>query len=184
MESHRREVRDAILESAATLVAERGLLSVTRSEIAQNAGIGRATLYKYFRDVEAILLAWHDRQIEAHLAHLEDLRYGLALPFKRLEAVLEGYALISTRRHGHQDAALAEFLHRDSHVEHARRKLREMIGDLLAASVETGDVRADVPPAELASYCLHALGAARDATSKTALRRLLAVTLGGLRPPK
>jgi Bacterial regulatory proteins, tetR family len=46
----------------------------TMSQIAEETGIGRATLYKYFPDVEAILLAWHDRQIAAHIAYLEEVR--------------------------------------------------------------------------------------------------------------
>ncbi|MGI9022907.1 MAG: TetR/AcrR family transcriptional regulator, partial [Acidimicrobiales bacterium] len=60
IEDHRREVRDAILDTTAAMVTERGLLSVTMSQIAEETGIGRATLYKYFPGVEAILLAWHD----------------------------------------------------------------------------------------------------------------------------
>ena len=65
IEAHRREVRDAILDTTAALVAEHGLRSVTMSQIAEKTGIGRATLYKYFPDVEAILPAWHERQITA-----------------------------------------------------------------------------------------------------------------------
>jgi len=65
IEEHRREVREAILDTTVALVAEHGLLSVTMSQIAEETGIGRATLYKYFPDVEAILLAWHERQINA-----------------------------------------------------------------------------------------------------------------------
>jgi AcrR family transcriptional regulator len=56
IESHRREVRDAIVDTAAALVAEHGLASVTMSQIAGETGIGRAMLYKYFPDVEAIHL--------------------------------------------------------------------------------------------------------------------------------
>lgn len=67
IEAHRREVREAILDTTAALVTEHGLLSLTMSQIAEETRIGRATLYKYFPDVEAILLAWHDRQITAHL---------------------------------------------------------------------------------------------------------------------
>ncbi|HEX5902785.1 MAG TPA: helix-turn-helix domain-containing protein, partial [Actinomycetota bacterium] len=48
VDAHRREVRSAVLDAAADLVAERGLRSVTMSEIAHRSGIGRATLYKYF----------------------------------------------------------------------------------------------------------------------------------------
>ena len=49
IDAHRREVRHAILHATGALVAEHGLLSVTMSQIAEQAGIGRATLYKYFR---------------------------------------------------------------------------------------------------------------------------------------
>src|SRR6266508_4210937 len=66
IEAHRREVRDATLDTAAKLVAEHGLRAVTMSQIAEHTGIGRATLYKYFSGVEAILLAWHERQITGH----------------------------------------------------------------------------------------------------------------------
>src|SRR5215207_7470460 len=48
IQAHRREVRDAILETAAALVAQHGLRAVTMSQIAEETGIGRATLYKYF----------------------------------------------------------------------------------------------------------------------------------------
>src|SRR5260221_14473930 len=78
IEAHRREVRDAILSSTAALVLERGLRSVTMSQIAEETGIGRATLYKYFPDVDAILQAWHAREITHHLhqpAQTRD-RYG------------------------------------------------------------------------------------------------------------
>src|SRR5215207_197927 len=56
IEAHRAAVREAILDTAMVLVAEQGLRSVTMSQIAEKTGIGRATLYKYFSDVEAILL--------------------------------------------------------------------------------------------------------------------------------
>ena len=45
-----------------------------------------------------------------------------------------------------------------------------------------GAVREDVPPAELTSYCLHALTAASRLASKVAVHRLVTVTLAGLRP--
>jgi hypothetical protein len=59
-----------------------------------------------------------------------------------------------------------------------------MIRDLLTEAAKTGDVRDDVAPEELASYCLHALTAASSLPSKAAVRRLVAVTLAGLRPPR
>jgi len=111
IEVHRREVRDAILETTWALVAEHGLLSVTMSRIAEETGIGRATLYKYFPDVEAILLAWHERQITGHLEHLAEVRDQAGGAAERLEAVLGAYALISHESHGHHDSELMTFLH-------------------------------------------------------------------------
>jgi len=184
IEAHRREVREAILDTTAALVAEHGLLSVTMSQIAEETGIGRATLYKYFSDVEAILHAWHERQITGHLEYLAEVRDRAGDAGERLEAVLEGYALIARESRGHHDTELAALMHRDPQVARAEQQLRAMIRDLLIEGAETGDLRNDVAPDELASYCLHALTAASSLPSKTAVRRLVRVTLAGLRSPR
>ncbi|MGH2555419.1 MAG: TetR/AcrR family transcriptional regulator, partial [Actinomycetota bacterium] len=144
-------------------------------------GIGRATLYKYFSDVEAILFAWHERQITRHLEYLAEVRDqagGGAV--ERLEAVLTAYALISHDSHGHHDSELAAFLRRDEQIPRAQEQLRDMIRDLLTEGAKAGDLRDDVAPDELAGYCLHALTAASKPTSKAAVRRLVTVILAGL----
>jgi AcrR family transcriptional regulator len=179
--AHRREVRDAILDTTAALVAEQGLRSVTMSQIAEETGIGRATLYKYFSDVEAILLDWHERQITGHLEYLAEVRDQAGDAGQRLEAVLEAYALISHESHGQHNAELAAFLHRGEQLARAQQQLRHMIRDLVSEVAETGDLRDDVAPDELASYCLHALAAAGSLPTKAAVRRLVTVTLAGLR---
>jgi AcrR family transcriptional regulator len=183
IEAHRREVQDAIVDTTATLVAERGLRSVTMSQIAEETGIGRATLYKYFPDVEAILHAWHDRQITRHLDHLAQVRDQAGDPMERLAAVLEAYGLISRESRGHHDRELAAFLHRGEGLPHARNQLHRMIRDLLADAAAAGELRDDVAPDELASYSLSALEAASELPSKPAVRRLVEVILAGLRPP-
>jgi AcrR family transcriptional regulator len=186
IEAHRRAVRDAILDTTAVLVAEQGLRSVTMSQIAERTGIGRATLYKYFPDVEAILLAWHERQITGHLEYLAEVRDQAGGAVERLEAVLEAYALISHGRYSHEHPGpeLAALLHRGMHVTEAQQQVHDMIEDLLTEAAETGDVRGDIAPEELASYCLHALAAASSLPSKAAVRRLVSVTLAGLRLPR
>jgi AcrR family transcriptional regulator len=176
--AHRRAVRDATLNTTAALVTKRGLRSVTMSQIAEETGIGRATLYKYFSDVEAILVAWHERQIAGHLEHLARLRDEVGDAGQRLEAVLEAYALI---QHAHPSGELSALLHQGEHVARAHLKLRDFVRDLLADAVETGHVRDDVATDELTEYCLHALEAASNLRSKAAVRRLLDVTLVGLR---
>jgi AcrR family transcriptional regulator len=179
--AHRRQVHDAILDTTAALVAARGLRSVTMSQIAEETGIGRATLYKYFPDVEAVLLAWHDRHVTGHLADLAALREQPGSAAERLAAVLGTYALIQHKRHATELAAL---LHRGEHVARAQQHLRALIRDLLIEATDEGAVRDDVAPEELASYCLSALAAASSLPSEAAVHRLVAVTLAGLRPPR
>jgi len=181
IESHRRAVRDATLDTTATLVGQHGLAGVTMSQIAKETGIGRATLYKYFPDVEAILLAWHERQITGHLEQLVKVRDQAGDAGRRLGAVLTAYALIS---HSHHSSELATLLHRGPHVIAAQRQLHDFIRELLIEGAETGSIRDDVPPDELATYCLHALTAASSTPNRPAVRRLVAVTLAGLRPPR
>ena len=189
IEAHRRSVEEAILDAAGALVVERGVRAVTMSEVAAATGIGRATLYKYFPDVEAILVAWHERQVASHLTELEALRDGADSPGERLRAVLEGYALLQhglAAHHGggqpHSGGSdIAVQLHRGDHVARADRQLREFMRDVLAECGEAGAVRADVPADELARYSLHALTAA-SGLSKAAVRRLVEVTLAGLSP--
>jgi len=180
IEEHRRTVHDATLDATAALVREHGLASVTMSQIAAAAGIGRATLYKYFPDVEAILVAWHDRLITRHLRQLAEARDAAAGPAGRLEAVLTAFALI---QHQHHDTELpVALLHRGEHVARAQQQLRDLVSDLLAAGAQAGVVRTDIAPGELASYCLHALTGAGSLPSEAAVRRLLSVTMSGLRP--
>jgi len=208
IETHRREVNNAILETTAALVGEHGLASVTMSEIAEKTGIGRATLYKYFPDVEAILIAWHERHVTHHLERLTEVRDRAGDPRERLEAVLEAYALISHERaqahapqrshgytrersHAHSEdhphppfaTELASYVHRGKHVADAERLLSDFVRDLLADAAKAGDIRADVAPDELADFCIHALGAASVLKSTPAVQRLVAVTLAGLRRP-
>ncbi len=181
IQAHRRAVRDATLDATAALVTEHGLAAVTMSKIAEETGIGRATLYKYFADVEAILLAWHERQVASHLNQLAEVRDQAGAAGERLQAVLEAYALI---RHEHHGSDLAALLHRGEHIARAHQQLSDFIRDLLTEGAEAGELRDDIAPAELANYCLHALTAASSLPSKAAVRRLVAITLAGLRPPR
>ena len=181
IEAHKRSVRDAITDTAAALVDEYGLRAVTMAQIAEASGIGRATLYKYFPDVEAMLLAWHERQVTHHLELLVEAGDRAADPRLRLESVLRELARHRGSRRGGHHPELAALLHQDHHLVHAEKRLAAFLRDLIADAAAAGEVREDVPPTELARYCLHALGAASSVASKAAVDRLVTVTLGGLR---
>lgn len=196
IEAHRAAVRDAILETTAALVDEHGLASVTMSQIAETTGIGRATLYKYFPDVDTILLAWHEREVTRHLDHLAEARDNTADESRRLESVLKAYAHLhqqQAQHHRHEHHAgeghhprqhhreLAAFVHQGEHISRAYQQLHAFIRDLIADAAQAGEVRQDIAPDELATYCIHALAAANTLPSKAAVHRLVEITLSGLR---
>jgi AcrR family transcriptional regulator len=181
IDGHRRAVRAAVVEAAAALVGEHGLAGVTMSAIASTAGIGRATLYKHFPDVESVLLAWHEQHIEQHLARLVEVRERATEPGERLAAVLTAYA--QAVRH-QQGAGIAAILHGGPHVAHAQRRLADFLRAALEEAARLGRLRTDVPVDELAIYCLHAVEAAADLRTTEATDRLIEVVLTGLAPAR
>lgn len=183
IESHRVAVRQAVLDTTAALVVEGGLSAATMSQIAERAGIGRATLYKYFPDVEAILVAWHQDQVAAHIAQLTELQTGRGDAWDRLEAVLFGYAQIARHRSRHHGGDLSALVHRDENVLRAEHQLIDLFSGLLTEVAQAGRLRGDVPPKELAQFCIHALGTAGSLRSEAAVLRLVDVTLSALHGP-
>lgn len=189
IDEHRRTVHAAILDAAAALVTEQGLAAVTMSQIAAHAGIGRATLYKYFPDVEAIVVAWHERLVEQHLTQLTHAAAIDTAPAERLRLVLTTLAELSGGRHQPGTAGhgpdLAVPLHRAEHLRQARHHLHKLLTGVVQAAVDAGTVRGDVPAGELAAFCQHALGAAAAGPlTRPARDRLVELTLAALHPPR
>jgi hypothetical protein len=59
-----------------------------------------------------------------------------------------------------------------------------MLRKVIAEAAKRGRLRKDVSPEELASFCLNALAGASTVSSMAAVRRLVSVTIAGLRPPR
>lgn len=182
IETHRHDVREAILDRTWSLAAQNGPMSVTMSQIALEVGIGRATLYKYFPDVETILNAGHERHVLDHLAQLDGLRRQTSDPGDTLEAVARAYAQICNHRSQHATIEMSALLHAPEHVTAAENRLLTLFKDVLSDAISNGQVRDDIKPEELAVYCLHALGAAASLPSQAGTRRLVKVVLTALRP--
>lgn len=179
--AHRREVGDAILDATIALVEAHGLRGVTMSQIADATGIGRATLYKYYPDVESILRAWHERHVAMHLEQVEALCRGPGTALHRFSAVLEAYAFI---RHAQPKGELFAALHHGEDVAEAHGRLLTVVRRLLSECVEAGKARRDASVNELATFCIHAIGAASNLPSKSAVRRLVTVIVAGIKTPR
>jgi AcrR family transcriptional regulator len=165
-----RDLREVIVAAAAELVAEQGITSVAMAHVAERAQITRATLYKYFPDVRAMLDAWHERHVAANLDAIIAARDGGRSPRDRITRVLETYAELVYRQHSPE---LLAFAGDSEHTIRAYAKLTKLVRDLIA----DGPFRDDVPAGELASFCISALAAATRVGSAAAARRLARVAV-------
>lgn len=162
IDTHRRQVTNAILDATAELIAEHGPMSVAMAAIAERAGIGRATLYKYFPDVESILVAWHTRDFASHVQHLKALA-------EREDMTLSDVAdLVRKQRHHHTHGSAGELIDMlaqtvagfATHIEDAvHNEVLAALTQLLTKLTRAGEVRSDVKPQVLAQWLLHAVHA-------------------------
>lgn len=179
VETHRQAVREAILHAVHDELRAHGLAGITMSGIAHRAGIGRATLYKYFPDVRSLLDVAHEQHISEHVAALRALAETATAAEDRLVSVLALYLRICTERVRHGDADVMSLLHRPDVVSHADEQLLALFTTMLTEAVHAGLVRDDTPPQDLARFCLQSL-AAGDPRNEPEDSPLLRLTLAGL----
>ncbi|MET3901339.1 AcrR family transcriptional regulator [Devosia sp. UYZn731] len=177
IDTHRQAVRDAVLDAIGTLVEQKGIGGVTMSDVALGAGISRATLYKYFADVDTALLAWHERQVEQHLTHLEAARASAPDALAGLLAVLTAYTRL---QRGSHEAGVPSFLHQRSNMAPAHHRLLHLVRDCIADAAAAGGLRTDYSATELTQYCLGTLSGAGLPASSSGRERYLELVLDGL----
>ena len=165
IDTHRRQVNDAVLDATAELIAQDGPMSVTMSAIAERAGIGRATLYKYFPDVEAILVAWHGRDFAGHLERLTALVESETVTLRDVAA----FVRVQRGQHPHRTGAdlvgnLAHTLAGAQGVmeDAIEREVVVALTALIVRLAQRKEVRVDQEPELLARWLLHAVHAPAD----------------------
>jgi len=168
------------METTWQLAVANGPLSVTMSQVAHEAGIGRATLYKYFPDVESVLHARHEQHVLDHLARLRELRDQSDNPGDRLAAVTHAYAQICHHRARHGTVELSALIHQPDRVDRAETELLALFHEVIADAASAGAPRLGPSADERALYCVHALGAAGSLATQDAVRRLADFVLRSL----
>ncbi|MDP8976785.1 MAG: TetR/AcrR family transcriptional regulator [Actinomycetota bacterium] len=179
MDSHRRQVNDAILDATAQLIAEHGPFSVAMSAIAERAQIGRATLYKYFPDVESILLAWHARHFAEHLNELKSLTEAEKVTLQDLTEFIHHQRRHSPSRNGADVlGTLAHTLAWAGGVPGGaiEDEIVAVLTRLLTRLGRDKEVRDDEDPQLLARWLLHASHAPNDLADR-AVSQLVADSL-------
>ena len=97
---HHGNLREALVEAALTLIAEKGPAGFTIAEVARLAGVSSAAPYRHFRDADALLAEVALRGFE-HLTTALTAAWndGRPFPVRAFEAVGRAYlAFAITRR--------------------------------------------------------------------------------------
>lgn len=135
----------AIVDAAATLLAEQGYEAATLKAIGERAGIPTASLYHYFSDrhqVEAELVARHLRELEARLSALAD-NTELHTLRDAVDAVVDSYVVYLRE---HSDFVQLWFAGRSPTVTATARTFDEaQAARFWNLLVERRFIRADTP---------------------------------------
>src|ERR671920_1727181 len=73
--------REQILEAATRVFAEKGFRRATTRDVARTAGVSEGTIYNYFKNKDALLMAILDRLNETE-RRAEDFEEGMATDFR------------------------------------------------------------------------------------------------------
>lgn len=160
----RQQTRDLVLDTALRLFNEHGYLGVRVEDIAQQAGVSRATFYKHFAEREQILAELFERLLGADSAPTESLDPpDSATSEHQVTTAVED----AVRRMLSQED-LARFVY-SLPVRHSALLRPEVattppvfveVTHLLEQGVQRGEVRDDIPVDLLARHVLAALEAA------------------------
>jgi AcrR family transcriptional regulator len=182
------EARERLLVAAEACYAERGPTRTRMSDIATKAGVNRSTVYYYFPNKDAVLVAAFVRALSVVLASTEHCWHGDEPFLDRLVA-----ACLAGNAAARASPTVRLLIRNDeaAHTYHAaersalwRDKLAEALGHRIAEAASAGEVRSDLTPDTLArwvtriNFSLMAEPAsAEDGGEEGILRDLLAASL-------
>ncbi len=148
--------REQILKAATRVFAEKGFRRATTREVARDAGVSEGTIYNYFDDKDALLMAIMDQLNETE-RRAEDFRESLAGDF---EGFFEGYlrrrmALIWENREVFR-VVLSEMLVdaglREGYLREVLEPTMRIAEENLRSRLEQGEVRETDP--SLTARCI------------------------------
>jgi TetR/AcrR family transcriptional regulator, mexCD-oprJ operon repressor len=150
----RDRIATGILDTAATVLAERGE-SASMAEIADAAGVSRATLYRYFPSREALLRGLADAAAAELRERIADAELD-AIPVREAIARLTR-GLVTA---GGKYVALARFGSKPADAQETQRDLAEPVHRLFRRGIADGTLRTDLPPELLVQFFTGLLEAA------------------------
>lgn len=96
---HRELTRTRLFEALGELMTEQPFESITMSQIASRAHVGRTAVYNHFADKEVLLLAFIRRITTQFSAKLDEALSGLDDPVAQLRMYIRAHLEMTTRYH-------------------------------------------------------------------------------------
>lgn len=151
----REEVRTALLEAVGALIQRLGYRKTSVEDIAQEAGVSRATAYLYFPNKEALVMAWIERSDQRHLEQLKSLAQEKGTVRERVAAFLLARVMIRfdsaqayTKSIDEMIAALRSRSLEQRSLHHEQQAI--VIAELLREGVQSGEWKALPDPLAVA----------------------------------
>lgn len=145
------EIRERLFHAALQLFAERGYLETTVEDITDAADLGKGTFFNYFPTKEHVLATFGGERIAAIERALERVQKGPVLPVLRdlmagvVGTSTESPAMLRAIYSAHASCApVRAELHK--RLQTARRLMTE----IFTLAQKRGEIRRDLPAAELA----------------------------------
>ncbi len=135
---NRSGARDRIMEATFTLIMEEGLGAATMTQIADQAGVARQTLYNHFSDVEQIVIAGIDEYDETGFAHLVELLDTSESPEAKIDLLVRH--AVAAAAHGSSIADMRSALSPEArvHLDRHAQSFRSLIESIIAEGVAGG----------------------------------------------
>ena len=130
----------AIIDSAATVLAERGD-AASMEEIASSAGVGRATLYRYFPNREELLRAMSAASVQELAARIKEADLE-AVPFEEAIARLARGVIATGNKYKALSADSSKYAETYANFD---VEVVEPIRALFLRAVADGSLREDLP---------------------------------------
>ena len=97
--SHRELTRTRLFDALGSLMAEQPFESITMSQIAERAGVGRTAVYNHFADKAVLLLAYMRQVTEEFTSVLSERLSTEPDPLMRLRLYIRSHVQMTSRYH-------------------------------------------------------------------------------------
>lgn len=173
-----------ILDALQTLLENRDIRTISVSEIAQTAGIGKGSIYYYYPSKDAILEALIRRNYEKPLAVAKSLAHQTEVsPFTRMAMIFQACRTSTAeylRREIPDSLEPKEraFLHQ-KYIGHVIEELKPVLAEIIRQGIESGEISFD-DPAALSEIVLIVLTVKLDNTLVPSSGEEISSTIRGL----